>query len=84
MKEVEVGYVFLSIEAGKRLEVIRRIREIPAVKEAKLVLGVFDAVAKIVGETVDDLERTFFNEVNKVSGITSSRLYVVACPRTRK
>jgi DNA-binding Lrp family transcriptional regulator len=54
------------------------------VKEARLVLGNWDAIAKVEAENVEELERVYFNEIDKIPGLTYSRLYIRACPRTRK
>jgi DNA-binding Lrp family transcriptional regulator len=61
-----------------------RARKIGAVKEARLVLGNWDAIAIIHAKDVEDMERVYFNEVDKIPGVTASRLYIRACPRTRK
>lgn len=81
---MEIGYVFLNLKPEDRLKVVKNLREIPSVKEARLVIGVFDAVVKIEDKTVEDVERVYFNDLSKVPGIISSRLHIVACPRTRK
>ena len=53
-------------------------------KEAHIVLGNWDAVAEIETETILEMEKIYFNEIDKLLGITQSRLYIKACPRTRK
>ncbi len=41
------AYVFIQIRAPDPLEVLRALREIPAVKEAHIVLGPIDCIAFI-------------------------------------
>ncbi len=53
-------------------------------KEARLVMGNWDAIAKVEAEDVKELERVFFNKIDILPGIAGSRLYIKACPRTRK
>lgn len=48
------------------------------------MIGIFDAIAKIEGETIQELEEIYFDEIDKVQGISNSRLHFVACSRTRK
>ncbi len=48
------------------------------------MIGVCDAVAKIEAESIEKLEGIYFNEIDKIDGIESSRLHIVSCPRTRK
>jgi len=81
---MESGYVFLSLKPGKKKDFITKIKEVKGVEEARLVMGIFDAVAKIEGETIEELEEIYFNRIDKIAGITNSRLHIVACPRSRK
>jgi hypothetical protein len=54
------------------------------VKEARLVIGIWDAIAKIEAESIEELEKIYFDEIDKITNIINSRLHIVACPRTRK
>ncbi len=81
---METGYVLFSLKPGQKKAFILGIRKEKYVKEAHLVLGNWDAIAKIEAEDVKDLEKVFFNKIEKIPGIVSSRLYIKACPRTRK
>ena len=82
--EMETGYVVFSLKPGEKKEFILKIRKINLVKEARLVLGNWDAIARVEAEDVEELEKAYFNEIDKIPGITYSRLYIRACPRTRK
>jgi len=81
---MEVGYACLGIKPGFCKKAITQLKNIAGVKEARIVIGVFDAVARIEAETVKELEAIYFNEVEKIPDLVSARLYLVACPRTRK
>ena len=81
---MEAGYVFLNIKPGLKKDVIERVKETPGVEESHVVLGIFDAVARVEGETIEEVEKIYLNKIEKIPGITSSRLHIVACPRTRK
>ncbi len=81
---MEVGYTCLGIKPGFRKKVITQLKKIPGVKQARIVIGVFDAVAKIEAETLREVEAIYFNKVEKIPNLASARLYLVACPRTRK
>jgi len=35
-------------------------------------------------DSIAEMERIYFNEIDKMLGINNSRLHFVACPRTRK
>jgi DNA-binding Lrp family transcriptional regulator len=81
---METGYVFLNLDPGTKRDSITAIRDIKMVKEAKLVIGSFDAVVKIEGSTIEQLEKIYLNKIDRVLGVRNSRLYIVACPRSRK
>jgi len=81
---METGYILFSLKPGEKKGFILRLRKINVVKAARLVLGNWDAIAKIEAEDVEELEKVYFNEIDKIPGIIYSRLYIRACPRTRK
>ena len=81
---METGYVFLNLMPGTKKGVITKIKAIKAVKDARLVIGIFDAVAKIQAENMEELEKIYLNQIDSIPGIMDSRLHIVACPRTRK
>ncbi len=81
---MEAGYVFLNVRPGSKKDVIARVRETRGVKESHIVFGIFDAVARIEGETIEHVEKIYLNKIEKIPGITNSGLHIVACPRTRK
>jgi len=81
---MEIGYILFSLKPGEKKGFLLRLRKMNVVKEVRLVLGTWDAIAKVEAENVEELERVYFNEIDKIQGITYSRLYIRACPRTRK
>jgi DNA-binding Lrp family transcriptional regulator len=81
---METGYILFSLKPGTKKDFITKIKKIKAVKEARLVIGIWDAVAKIETKNIEELEKIYFNEIDKIGPITNSRLHIVACPRTRK
>lgn len=81
---METGYVMLNLNPGMKKEFIAKAKAIEKVKEARLVIGIYDAVLKIEADTIAEMERIYFNEIDKMPGISNSRLHFVACPRTRK
>jgi DNA-binding Lrp family transcriptional regulator len=81
---METGYILFSLKLGMKKNFLQSVRKIKGVKEAHIVLGNWDAVAEVEAEDIQDLERIYFNEIDKLMSITNSRLYIMACPRTRK
>ena len=81
---METGYVLFCLKPGTKKDFIIKVKRIKAVKETRLVIGLWDAVAKIEAENIEALEKVYLNEIDKIANITNSRLHIVACPRTRK
>lgn len=81
---METGYILFNLKPKEKKQFIQDIKKINAVKEARLVLGNWDAIAKIETQNIEELERIYLNEIDKITSITQSRLHIVACPRTRK
>jgi DNA-binding Lrp family transcriptional regulator len=81
---MEAGYVLFNLEPGTKKSFMEKIGKIKAVKEAHLLIGIFDAIAKIESENIEELEKVYLNEIDSIAGIMNSRLHFVACPRTRK
>ena len=81
---METGYVFLDLKPGTKKDSIAKIKDIKAVKEARLVIGIYDAIAEIEAESMEELEKIYFNRIDKIAEVTNSRLHIVACLRARK
>ena len=81
---METGYVLLNLNPRMKKPFLQEIKQVKGVKEAWLVIGIFDAIVMIQAKTVKELEEIYFNKIDKLSGIANSRLHFVACPRTRK
>jgi len=81
---METGYVFLDLKSGTKKDSIAKIKDIKAVKEARLVIGIYDAIAEIEAESVEELEKIYFDRIDKIAEVTNSRLHIVACLRARK
>ena len=81
---MEIGYVFLDLKPGTKKDSIAKIKKMKAVTEARLVIGIYDAIAEIEAESVEELEKIYFNKIDKIAELTNSRLHIVACLRARK
>ena len=81
---MEVGYVVFNLKPGAKRDFLLQARKIKAVKDVRIVLGNWDAIAVIQAENVEEMEKAYFNEIDKLPDIVYSRLYIRACPRTRK
>ena len=81
---MEAAYVLFHLQPRKKKEFVRKIRDVEGVKEARLIIGIYDVIARIEADSIEVLERIYFDQIEKIAGINNSRLHFVACPRTRK
>jgi DNA-binding Lrp family transcriptional regulator len=81
---METAYVFFHLQSGNKKSFIDKVKGIDGVKEARLVIGIYDAIIRIEAKSISELERIYFNQIDTINGILNSRLHFVACPRTRK
>ena len=51
-----VAFVLINTEIGCEEEILKELKNIPNVKEAYAVYGVYDIVARVEGETMDELK----------------------------
>jgi len=50
------AFVLINTEIGCEEEILKELKNIPNVKEAYAVYGVYDIVARVEGETMDELK----------------------------
>jgi len=51
-----VGYVAVHCDAGKELHVFERITDIRKVREANIVIGLYDIICKVETDSTKELE----------------------------
>ena len=67
-----LAFIFINAEVGSEQEVVKELRKIENVKEAYVVYGVHDVVAKVEAETTDKLREAITRKVRKVNKIRST------------
>jgi len=68
----------MNIDAGAENEILKTLREVPEVKEAYFVYGVYDVVAKIETESMDRLKEVITSKVRGLGKIRSSLTTIVS------
>lgn len=72
-----IAFVFMNIDAGGEQEVLKQLQGIANVKEAHLVYGVYDLVAKIEAETMDKLKEIVTWKVRRLDKVRSTLTTIV-------
>ncbi len=77
------AYVLIRCEGGKAKSVVEQLRKKEHVARANSVFGDYDAIARVsVKElpssfSITRLEEIIFNEIQKVSGVISTKTHIV-------
>lgn len=70
--------VLINSEIGKEMDILRELCKLPEVEKAFLVYGVYDVVAKVKAETMDELESSVTTKVRKLKWIRSTLTLIVS------
>jgi DNA-binding Lrp family transcriptional regulator len=72
-----MAFVFMNIDTGGEQEVLKQLQGIANVKEAYLVYGVYDLVARIEAETMDKLKEIVTWKVRRLDKVRSTLTTIV-------
>lgn len=72
------AFVLINTEAGMEQDVVDQLKKMKTVKEAYTVYGVYDAVAYVEAEKVDELKNAVSYEIRKLNGVRSTVTMMVA------
>ncbi len=71
------AFVFINVEPGSENEVLKRLRNVPEVKESYFVYGVYDIVAKVESGSMDRLKEVITWKVRRLDKIRSTLTTIV-------
>ncbi|MDI6916601.1 MAG: Lrp/AsnC ligand binding domain-containing protein [Thermoplasmatales archaeon] len=74
---METVYVLINVESGAVESVIKKITEMKNVKDAAVVTGAYDIVARIEGEYITDVLTSVIRGIRQMEGVTSTETLVV-------
>jgi DNA-binding Lrp family transcriptional regulator len=72
------AFVLINTEAGMEQEVVNQLKNMKSVKEAYTVYGVYDAVAYVEAEKIEELKNAVSYEIRKLNGVRSTVTMMVA------
>jgi len=67
-----LAFIFINSEVSSEEEVVKALRKIENVKEAYMVYGVYDVVARVEADTMGKLKEVIASKVRRVSGVRST------------
>jgi len=75
---VATAFVFMNIDPGTEIAVLKTLRQVPEVKEAYFVYGVYDVVAKVQADSMGRLKEVIGLKIRKLDKIRSTLTTVVS------
>lgn len=71
------AFILINSEIGSENEVLRSIKKINNVKEAYVVYGVYDVIAKVEAETMEKLKDIITWNIRRLEKIRSTLTMIV-------
>jgi DNA-binding Lrp family transcriptional regulator len=77
-KVMPTAYVLLNTEIGAENQVLRALKELDGVEEAYKLWGVYDIIANVAADNMDELKHIITNRIDDIGRINSKLTMVVA------
>ena len=71
------AFVLINAEIGSEDEVLKALKTVPNVKEAYVVYGVYDIVARVTAETMEKLKDIVTWKVRRLDKVRSTLTMIV-------
>jgi DNA-binding Lrp family transcriptional regulator len=68
---VPTAYILVNTEIGAEKQVLRALKEIQGVEEAHSLWGVYDIIANVRADSVEELKYIVTSQIEKISKINS-------------
>ena len=72
-----MAFVLINAEVGSENDVLKSLEDVPEVKEAHVVYGVYDVVARIESETMRNLKETISSKIRHLDKVRSTLTMIV-------
>ena len=77
MKNTATAYVLVNADVGKEKDVLKELKNVPSVKEAYFVYGVYDIVAKIETNDVRELKEVVLTKIRRLHYVRTTLTMIV-------
>ena len=72
-----LAFVLVNVEIGSEREVLEALKKIDEVEEAYVVYGVYDIVARVKAESMDELRETVMYKIRRLDKVQSTQTMMV-------
>ena len=66
------AYILINTEVAAEEEVLEKLKKLPEVKEAHLVYGIYDLIAKVEAETLETLKEDVTKHLRSLDKVRST------------
>ena len=72
-----MAFILINAEAGEENRVYMQLKEIPEVKDAFMVYGVYDIIARVQTETMQELKDVLSWKMSRLDKVNSTLTMIV-------
>ena len=77
MKKLPTAYILLNTEIGAEKQVLKALKKVEGVEEAHSLWGVYDIIANVKAESMDELEHLITSRIEKIGKINSKLTMII-------
>ena len=67
------AFVFINTEPASMPEVLKKVKAVEGVEEAEMIYGVYDIVAKVKTETMDQLKQIITYKIRRLDNVLATQ-----------
>jgi len=71
------AYLLLNVETGTEEEVMRSLKPVPEVQEARMVYGIYDIIIRVEAETMEEMKNVVNGRIRHLYRIRSTMTMIV-------
>ena len=71
------AFVLINAEIGAENDVLKDLKSIPEIKEAHMVYGVYDIIARVTTDTMQELKDTISWKIRRLDKVRSTLTMIV-------
>ncbi len=71
------AFVFINVDPGTETEILKKLRQVPQIKESYFMYGVYDVVAKVEADSMDKVKEIITWKIRPLDGVRSTLTTVV-------
>ena len=72
-----IAFVLLNTKTGSEADVLRELKKIENIKEARLVYGAYDIVSRIESDSINDLKKIVTWKIRKMDYVTGTQTMII-------